>query len=189
MEIVIVKFEEAEPATFPTLTTYDAEGLANDESIIIDRPLWLRLESYIARRWTPRQCVWTVQGPGTWEPHIGPVSNVTIDCWDSVSYTWDAVTLGQTPLGYCLPDSRTYRVTATVGDNAGDVPQSVTEAYLRLKAYVDEATAETIPVGVASHSLKLSDGYDESINRNPNYLARSMQFSGAGDLLRSYRRA
>jgi len=188
MEILIVRFEEAEPATFPTLTVYDAEGLANEDPIVIDRPVWLRLESYIARRWTPRQCVWTVQGPGTFEPHLAPVSNLTSDVWDSETFVWDAVTLGQTPLGYCLPDSRTYRITGTVGDTADAVPQSVTEAYLRLKLYADEARAESIPVGVGSYSLKLGDGYSEDITRNPSHLARALQNSGAGDLLRSYRR-
>ena len=189
MEILVVKFEEAEPATFPTLTTYDSEGLPNEEEIVIDRPLWLRLEAWIAYRWTPRQAVWTINGCGDWFPHVGPASNLTVDVWDSDTYTWSAYTPQVIPLGgFYFPEVGTYRVTGTVGDNAGDVPQSVTEAYLRLKAYHDKAAVSGTPAGIASHSLKIGDGIEETVNRNPNYLARSLHYSGAGDLVRADRR-
>ena len=189
MEIVTVKFEEAEPATFPTLTVYDGDDQPNEEPIVIDRPIWLRLESWIAYRWTPRQCVWTFNGCGEWSPHVAPASNLTVDVWDSDTFTWSAYTPQQTAVGgYYFPQVGTYRVTGTVGDNAGDVPQVVTEAYMRLKAYHDKAETSGTPAGVASHSLKLGDGYDETVIRNPNYIARSLHYSGSADLLRSYRR-
>ena len=187
MEIQIVKFEEAAPSQYPTLTTYDSEG-EESEPITVDRALWERLESYIAYRWGERQAVWTVNGCGEWKPHLGPVSNLTVDTWDSDTFTWSATTLNPTALGgLYLPDNQTYRITGTLG-TTDPVPPAVVQAYLRLESYVLEATAETIPVGVASHSLRLGDGYSEEINRHPNYIARAMQYSGSADLLRSYRR-
>ncbi len=187
MEIQIVKFEETLPGTYPELVEYDDEGEALDP-LVVDRALWERLESYIAYRWGTRQAVWTCNGCGTFQPHLGPTSNLTVDVWDSDTFTWSAVTPDQSPLGgFIFNDNQTYRITGTLGSTA-EVPPAVVAAYKRLEAYVTEASAETIPVGVASHSLKIGDGYAEEISRHPNYLARSMQYSGAGDLLRSYRR-
>jgi hypothetical protein len=187
LDIQIVRFEEDQLAVYPDLIEYDSEGSALDP-VAPDRALWERLESYIAYRWGVRQAAWTINGCGEWNPSLGPTSNLTADVWDSDTFTWSAITPDQSPLGgFIFNDNRTYRITGTLG-TTDPVPPAVVEAYFRLRDYVAEATAETIPVGVASHSLKIGDGYSEEISRNPNYLARSMNYSGAGDLLRSYRR-
>jgi hypothetical protein len=111
-----------------------------------------------------------------------------VDVWDDTTFTWSSASPDQSPLGgFIFNDNRTYRITATLG-STDPVPAAVVMAYQRLRDYVYEATTEKIPVGVASHSLKIGDGYSEEISRNPTYLARSMQYSGAGDLLRGYRR-
>jgi hypothetical protein len=43
-------------------------------------------------------------------------------------------------------------------------------------------------VGTTSFTDKIGP-LEESVNRAPTWLARAMQYSGAGDLLRPYRRA
>tara|TARA_B100001540_G_scaffold105745_1_gene95316 strand:- start:2949 stop:3512 length:564 start_codon:yes stop_codon:yes gene_type:complete len=183
----VIKFEEAEPATWPTLTEiYDD---ASTENTPVMPHVWQRIEDHIAYRWTARSCVWTVQGPGDWRPHLSPVSAVTVEVWDETTGTWSAVIADPIPAdGFYLPREKTYRINATAGDNAGAVPQPVVEAYNRLSDYLVEETVTAIPVGSSAHALKLGDGIDESITRSPNYVAKALQYSGAADLLRKYRR-
>lgn len=184
--ISVLRFEEAEPATYPDLISYDEEGTAFDP-IVPDRALWLRIESYIAMRWTSRQAIWSIQGPGVWEPHLTPVSNITVDQWDDTNFVWTAVALDPSPLGGIeFPDSRTYKISGTVGDTVVPVPQLVIEAYMRLQEYCED-TALT-PAGSSSYANKIGDGWDETITRSPNWLAKALQSSGAADLLRAYRR-
>ncbi len=185
METSVLKFEETEPATFPDLILFDEEGLA-EEPIIPDRALWLRIESYISRRCTPRHCVWTVNGPGDWRPHLNPLSGATVDVWDDTTKTWSGVTSEATPVGgVYLPRCQTYRITGTVGDTNDSVPQLVVEAYLRLTAYFSE-TRHTVP-GSSNYSLRIGDGFAEEITRSPAWMAKALQYSGCADLLRSYR--
>jgi hypothetical protein len=182
----VLKFEEAEPSVYPDLIAFDGEGEALDP-VTPDRALWQRIEAYIAHRWTPRQCVWTVEGPGVWLPHLSPVSNASVDGWDDTTFTWSSADPSPTPLGgFVFYGCRTYRITTTVGDTVLPVPQPVIEAYMRLYDYAAEACA--VPAGANSYGLKIGDGLDETIARSPNWLARAMQQSGAGDLLRGYRR-
>lgn len=185
MEVSVLKFEEAPASSYPQLFTYDSEGVQDEEPLAIERPLWDRIESYIAYRWTPRQCVWTVCGPGDWLPHLGPLSNVTVDLWDDESYTWGAVTSEPTAVGgFYIPSDRTYRITGTVGDTPDDVPQLLVEAYTRLEAYHSDMY-ETAP-GSSSHRTSIP--WEEEVTRSPTWIARAMQHSGAADLLRAYRR-
>tara|TARA_R110002049_G_scaffold196097_1_gene365178 strand:- start:2299 stop:2862 length:564 start_codon:yes stop_codon:yes gene_type:complete len=182
----ILRFEEAQPAAWPDLILVDGEGNTEDTGKP-DPAIWARLESYIAYRWTPRQCVWTVQGPGDWRPHLAPVSSITVDQWDDVLKVWETASADQSALGYYLPRSCVYRITATVGADAGQVPQPVVEAHRRLLAYSVEAQLSTVPAGVSSHSLTLGDGFTESVDISPSYAAKALQNSGAADLLRSWR--
>jgi hypothetical protein len=182
----LIRFEEAAPADYPVLYTYDVDGNLAEEPLIIDRGIWDRLEQYTAFRWRERQAVWTVQGVGEWQPHITPLQNITVDLWDEDSLTWGATSLDATPIGGLkVPDDQVYRIKATVGDNAAAIPDVFVAAYERLAEY---HAADTSPAGVATHSLRLGDGYEESVNRNPNYVGRAMQYSGAADLIRQYRR-
>lgn len=187
MDVEVLKFEEAEPATYPDLIAIDQDGA--QDTIKPEPHIWQRIEDHISGRWIARQCVWTVQGPGDWRPHLTPVSNVTVDQWDDTTKTWSSVIADPTPIGgFYLPRSCVYRINCTVGDTQDAVPQALVEAYQRLRAYALEAQASSVPAGASSHSLKLGDGIDESIDRSPTYLAKAMQYSGAGDLLRNYRR-
>lgn len=177
MEAEILRFEEAEPDTLPDL------GL--DDEIV--PAIWLRLESYISRRWTARQASWIVKGPGEFRAHLSPLSGVTVDLWDDITFTWSSVICEPSPLsGFYLPRCATYRITGTLG--GGTVPAAVIEAYKRLAAYSAELEASNMPPGVTSHSVEIGDGLDENFERPSNWIARAMINSGAGDLLRAFRR-
>tara|TARA_B100001540_G_scaffold314586_1_gene339885 strand:- start:426 stop:1004 length:579 start_codon:yes stop_codon:yes gene_type:complete len=188
MTTEVIKFEEAEAATWPSVDVRD-EGGTLEETLAVVPHVWQRIEDHIAYRWTARQCVWTVQGPGDWRPHLSPVSAVTVESWDETTKAWSALIAEPIPAdGFYLPRDKTYRITATVGDTETAVPQPVVQAYHRLSGYLSEVALDDKPVGATTHSLKLGDGLDESTTRNPNYVARALQYSGAADLLRKYRR-
>jgi hypothetical protein len=173
VEIEVLKFEEAQASTLPDL----------GEDIEVDAALWRRLESYICQRFTPRQCVWIVKGPGEFAAHLSPLSGVTVDQWDDITFTWSSVICEPSPLsGFYLPRTATYRITGTVG--AGTVPAIVAEAYKRLRDYHADESA-----GASQYSTTLGEnGIQESIERAPTWIARALQNSGAADLLRGYHR-
>jgi hypothetical protein len=193
----VLKFEEAEPATFPTLNEKGAGGSVQD-IIEPDPNLWMRIEEYIVYRWTSRQAVWTVAGPGDWFPHLTPISSVTVDAWDDVTLTWSSVIPEATPLdGLYLNQHKTYRITGTVGANAGEVPQMVIEAYQRLKRYCADQFEVDIPAAVTGYSFLgepigakpvMANYGQTTIDRSAAWMAKAMQYSGAADLLRKYRR-
>ncbi len=183
----ILHFEEAAPASYPELPVYWDEG-SDFENIAPLRHLWSRIEKWICWRWSPRQCVWTVRGPGVWEPHLKPVSNLTVDKWDDSTYTWSAATPHASPLGgFCLPERATYKISGTVGDTQEAVPQLVVEAYQRLHGYYNEMQRDAAPAGSSSYSLNIGETLAEQIERSPNWKAKALQHSGAADLLRSFR--
>jgi hypothetical protein len=154
--------------------------------------LWQRIERYIAYRYTPRQVVWTVRGPGEWVPPLAPVSQVTAEVWDDRA--WEPVDLTPWEDGYYL-DAETYRVTATVGKNS-PVPPAVAEAFNRLFQYAREAREHGRSGSSVSKETGYSDGQtppkqvtseSASIDRSSKWMAKAMQYSGAADLLRPYR--
>lgn len=171
----ILKFEEAEAATLPDL----------GEDITVNPALWRRIEEHTCRRWTPRQVCWVVRGPGEFLAHLAPLSGVTVDEWCDTTFTWSSVICEPSPLsGFYLPRCATYRITGTCGASAGDVPSTLVEAYKRLAAYHADAKA-----GASQHSVKIGEGgIDETLERNPSYIAKALQYSGAADLLRNHRR-
>ena len=158
--------KEAAPATYPT-----PESPA----------LWARLEAYTAHRWTPRAVTWLLNGPGDWVAPLAPAELVEAYRWTGDA--WEETTLAPAPMGYVIPCGR-FKVIATVGaDNAA--PAVVLEAFDRLKAYV---TAELGGVpGASTYSVNIGQ-LSESISRNPAFMARALDNSGAADLLRPYRR-
>ena len=85
--------------------------------------------------------------------------------------------------GYDLPGDGPYRITADVG--GGDVPAAVSEAFRRLAEYLTDATDRA---GVSSYSVNMGGAIEESYQRNPAWVARAMELSGAADLLRPYKR-
>jgi len=175
----ILKRQEAIPASYPGTPA----GLSDAALEINPHMIWQRIESYIAHRWTEREVIWTVQGPGEFVPDLTPATITAQEVWDGVSWipaSLDASFMG----GVVLAGQGAYRITATVG--GGDVPAAVNEAVRRLAGYMADASDRA---GVSSYSVGMGGAVEESYQRNPAWMARAMQNSGAGDLLRSYRRA
>jgi len=127
--------------------------------------------------------VWTVGGWGEFEPDLAPAEITAQEVWDGSAYI--PVSLDPSPLGgLVLACDGPFRITATVG--GGDVPAAVYEAFRRLAEYLAEVPDRA---GVSSYSVGMGGAIEESYQRNPAWIARAMQNSGAGDLLRKYRRA
>ena len=172
-----IKQTEALPTAYP-----DAPDTLSTAAAALDADMiWQRIESYIAYRWTARDVEWIVEGPCEWTPPLAPTTISTVEAWDGAA--WSDITPDASPLGgYWLAGAGPYRFTGTVGD--GDVPAAVSEAFHRLAEYMAAkpgkpgATSERITAG----SISLSH------TRSESWMALAMQNSGAGDLLRPYRR-
>jgi hypothetical protein len=177
--IDLIKQFEAVPADYPTAPA----GLSTAAAALDAAMIWGRIEDYTSHRWTVREVVWTLTGGGgdQFHPRLAPMVSRVAHVWDGAA--WEALTLLDGPLGICLPRDGTYRITAQVG--AGDVPAPVSEAFRRLAEYMADDPGR---VGTTSFTDKIGP-LEESVTRAPTWLARAMQYSGAGDLLRPYRRA
>lgn len=174
---------ESAPATYPDAPS----GLSDAAAALDTAAIWQRIEAYTAHRYTARQATWLVEGKGHWAFPLTPATVSSAECWNGAA--WESVTLTDGPYGYCLPDEGPYRIVADVG--GGDVPKAVQEAYRRLAEYLAPGQPDNILFGrpgASSHTGKVGD-LEESYDRNPAWLARAMQYSGAADLLRPYRRA
>lgn len=162
-----IKQQEAIPASYPN-------GL--------DDQVWQRIEEWIAHRFSEREVIWTVEGPGEWCPPLTPATITQSEIWNGTA--WETITAPDSPLGgYWLAGDGPYRFTATVG--GGDVPASVSEAAQRLSAYMAQTPGKA---GAVSESVS-AGSVSISHRRSPSWLAHAMHNSGAADLLRSYRRA
>jgi hypothetical protein len=179
MMAITVKQQEGTPSSYPAIT-----GLSTAAAAIL-AVAWQRVESYIAHRYTSRSIAWTVEGPGEWLPPLAPATIATIEIW--ANGEWEAVP-DVTPSprgGYWLPGRGFYRVTGTLaaGEAPLPVPAAVSEAVKRLAEYMAQrgkagARSDRITVG----SVGLAVTHDEA------WRARAIENSGAGDLLRPYRR-
>lgn len=178
MEITTYRREEDIPEAYPETP----EGLLTDAAAALDAGLiWGRIEEFIAHRWTERQVIWIIVGPGEFAPDLTPATITASKVWDGVSYI-DA-SLDPSPLGGLdLPGYGPYRITADVG--GGTVPAGVWEAFRRLGEYMAERP-ERQGVGRSTNSI---GPVSEEFDRSPKWVAQAMQLSGAADLLRSYRR-
>ena len=173
------KRQEAIPAAYPAAP----EGLSPAAAALDAAALWQRIEGYISHRWTTREVIWTVTGPGSFEPDLTPATITASEIWDGTSWitaSLDASFLG----GVMLASEGPYRFTADVG--GGDVPAGVSEAFRRLAEYLSDVPDRA---GVSSYSVGMDGAITESYRRDAAWIARAIQLSGAGDLLRSYRRA
>lgn len=179
MAIDLIKQFEDVPAAYPAAPA----GLSTAAAALDSDMIWARIESYTAWRFSERETVWTLVGNGgdQFHPPLAPVVSREAHVWREDA--WVSLTLLDGPLGICLPHDGTYQITAQVG--AGDVPAPVSEAFRRLAEYLadDPGTA-----GASSTSVAIGP-IQETLDRNPAWVARAMQLSGAGDLLRKYRRA
>ncbi|MGC9420271.1 MAG: hypothetical protein ACP5EN_15015 [Rhodovulum sp.] len=173
---VTIKQTEAAPASWPVVLDLSTAAAALDSGA-----LWQRIEAYTAHRWTARDVVWIVEGPGEWEPPLTPATVSSVEIWDGAA--WIAATPDASWCGYDLTLEGPYRITASVG--GGDVPAAVSEAFRRLAEYLAGSIA---PAGVTSYSMDLGQ-IKESMEISAAATARAMQNSGAADLLRPYRRA
>jgi hypothetical protein len=177
---VTIRQTESMPAAYPDPPeVMTAAALALDLDLI-----WQRIEAYIAHRWAERDVVFIAEGPGEWEPPLFPVTITTAEVWRGEA--WHELTLPESPMGgYLLAGHGPYRFTGTAGDDEADVPAVVMEAFKRLAEYSAQskgkAGARHERIGAGSISL--------SHTRHEAWLGRAMMNSGAGDLLRPYRRA
>lgn len=169
---------ETLPAEYPDTPS----GLSPAAAALDPEMIWQRIESYIAHRWTERDLVWTVEGPGDWQPPLTPATIATTEVWQGDA--WQTVTLSPSALGgYALPACGPYRFVGTVGD--GDVPAVVNEAFKRLAEYM---AAKRGKPGTTSERVTTGSVTVEQ-SRSASWVAQAMQNSGAADLLRRYRRA
>jgi len=167
------------PAAYPDVP----EGLSDAAGAINSDMIWQRIEAYISYRWTARQVVWIVEEYGDWIPILFPATISLIEYWNGLE--WRETTLESSAYGgFQLPNDGPYRFTASVG--AGTVPENVNEAFRRLAEYFAEDLR--VPKGVSSYSFNLDGAVSEDYTLSPSWLAKAMQYSGAADLLRSYRK-
>lgn len=177
MTATTIKQTEAVPSAYPAAP----DGLSTAAAALDADMIWQRIESYVAHRWTSRAVVWTVEGCGEWQPPLTPATITTVEIWQGGA--WETVALPPSPMGgYCLPGG-TYRFTGTVG--SGTVPAAVNEAFRRLAEYM--AAKQGAPGTTRERVTAGSVTVDKS--RSASWAAQAMQNSGAGDLLRPYRRA
>lgn len=173
-----IKQTESAPAAYPPTPS----GMSAAAAALDPIAIWQRIEAYTAYRYTSRAIVWTVEGSGEWHPPLTPATITTVEIW--LGDAWEAVELSPSPLdGYCLPGG-TYRFTGTVG--AGTVPAAVNDAFRRLAEYT-AASKRGSPGTTRERVTAGSITVDKS--RSASWAAAAMANSGAGDLLRNYRRA
>jgi hypothetical protein len=174
-----IKQTEAAPEEYPDLGS--PSPLSAAAASLSPDMIWQRIEAYIAHRWTARSVTWVVEGPGEWHPPLAPATISTVEVWSRAG-EWETATLDASPLGgYYLPYTGPFRFTAMVG--SGDVPANVIEAFRRLAEYMASKPGKA---GARSESIA-AGSINISSTRDPAWLAKAMQNSGAGDLLRGLR--
>ncbi|RKF22722.1 hypothetical protein D6851_05865 [Altericroceibacterium spongiae] len=167
---------EGTPESYPAI-----EGVTGD----LLETCWTRVEHYCGQRWAPRRVVWTLRsGGGEWKPPLGPILISEAFGWKDGD--WQPVTLRRGPFGLMLPCGN-VQIEASVGSNSGaSIPAAVKEAIKRLAAYL---TAQSpVPAGARSYSANVGQ-LSEAVSIDPAAMARALQYSGAADLLRAYRKA
>ena len=178
----VLQNEDA-PATWPAAPA----GLSDEAAAIDPAVIWQRLECWVAYRWTPRAVTWVIDGPGAWSAPLSPATVSASYRWNGDA--WEDYTLPAGPFGHDLPMGQ-FKVVATVG--GGDVPEPVAEAYRRLAEYSAEIGERGMlkdAPGASSYSADIGGSLQESFTRPSAWAARALQYSGAADLLRPYRRA
>lgn len=173
-----IRQTESIPENYPAAPTMNAAATALDAVMI-----WQRIEAYTAWRWSERAVEWIVEGAGQWEPPLSPTTITKAEIWRGAA--WEELTLPAAPLGgFMLSGDGPYRFTGIVGEEDADVPVSVKEAFRRLAEYSAQsrgkAGARSERIGAGSISL--------SHTRSASWLAQAMENSGAGDLLRKWRK-
>lgn len=179
MAVEIVTQHESEPASWPEVT-----GLSEQAGAIDPAPVWARIEAWTAVRFAPRSVVWTLEGSGRWVPPLSPVEIDLAELWGSTG--WEPAEIRTAPYGFDLAPG-TWRISATVG--GGDLPPAVAEAFRRLAEYVAAPQPMGARPGVTLATMNVGGELTVTHRRSAEWLARALFYSGAGDLLRPYRRA
>ena len=178
---VTLEQTEAIPASYPDAAT----GLSEKAAALDGAAIWQRIEAWCGVRWTEREVVWIVDGPGSWAFPLSPVSDASVERWND-NGTFEPEAVQNSALGgFRFRFEGSYRVTATVG--AGNTaPPAVNEAFRRLAEYLADESGVRVS---GSSGTKYDVGsVAVEIQRSPTWLARALHLSGAGDLLRPYRR-
>jgi hypothetical protein len=174
-----IRQTEAAPEAYPAKPS----GLSAAAAAIDQAVIWSRLEGYCGYRWSQRVVVWIAEGAGAWFPPLAPAAIETIERWEAGAWVEDA-TLCASPMGGYILHAATYRFTGSAGPETPAAPALVNEAYRRIAEYFASAMSAAHP-GVRQSSIEGIGSH----TFDPTAVARAMERSGAGDLLRTYRRA
>ncbi|MER9150802.1 hypothetical protein NKI30_19470 [Mesorhizobium opportunistum] len=173
-----IKQTEGAPASYPAAPS----GLSTAAAALDANMIWQRIEAYTAWRFTSRSIEWIAEGCGEWHPPLAPATITTTEIWQDNA--WTTATLDPSPTGgYMLPGDGPFRFTGTVG--GGTVPAAVNEAFRRLAEYM-AASKRGSPGTTREKVVAGSVMVDKS--RSASWAAEAMANSGAGDLLRNFRR-
>lgn len=188
---------EGEPAAYPQVTQPVPAADSDLERIAVTA--WQRVEAYIAHRWGSRTVQYIVEGPGDWHPRLSPTTIETLEVW--CDGAWEAVELDSTPFGGYELNCGTYRFTGTAGSE-NDPPRVVRSAVFQLIEYL--LAVDATPPGErlfknytvekqSSDPLESmhAPGPDQGVvfeRHNAQWIPRALQYSGAADVLRPYRR-
>lgn len=151
--------------------------------------LWRRLEQYTSWRSTKRACEWILEGAGSWKPNLFPASIVSVQIWNPAVDGWSSVLddVPASPIGSMwLHNAGPYRVLGEVGDSDQVLPPPIVEAFRRLAEYW---IGERSSYAGSSHEVQSVGPIRSEHYRDPAWLGKAMQNSGAADLLRSFRKA
>ncbi|WP_417429536.1 hypothetical protein [Kiloniella sp.] len=175
----LLREDEETPATYPDLPPGITPLPASLDEVVI----WERIEAYTRMRYTERAVVWVIETETNerWTPPLFPIVSFDAEIWQGGE--WNPITIKNGPVGLSLPHDGIFKITAQVG--AGDPPKAVHEAFKRLYEYMNESSDM---VGVSSYSVNMGGAIQESYQRSAAHAARSIQLSGAADLLRPYKR-
>ncbi|MEM8759146.1 MAG: hypothetical protein AAGE83_02335 [Pseudomonadota bacterium] len=166
----IISVVESPPAAWPTIAGAP-EGV--DPAVV-----WQRLETWVSYRWGERSVQLICEGCGELVPPLAPFTLDQAELWNEGD-GWQVVSLPISPRGWRLDAFGPYRLSATVG-SADAPPAAVAEAFRRLASYLAQGA------GTGRTRSRIDEIETE---RPASWAARSLQYSGAADLLRPYRMA
>lgn len=188
---------EALPESWPVIPDAELIHVTNPTGQTVRDDLswvWQRIEAYCRERWTPREVVWLVQGCGQWEPPLSPVRLIQVESW---SGEWLPSSAAVSPWGHVGLSGDAHRITALVGEG-NPVPPAVMKAAARMANYLIQQIDGSDPdlwatkmrwiVTPEAVEQVQPARTEESYERAPDYIAKALQYSGAADLLRPYRR-
>jgi len=155
------------------------EGLSPAASALDPAIVWDRIFGWIAWRWGTTVAEWKAIGCGEFILPLTPATVTLAAYWSEQAEDWIEITPKAGPRGVVVPAHSTWRITATCGGEE-TAPDSVEEAYRRLAEFMVAGAKTTFASSISSGDL--------SMRFRPDHAARALQYSGAADLLRPYRR-